>query len=58
MPICMTDQESGPLVALYNRMAALLFSIWQSTVVCNNISSGYTLLIRRTFLWKNQNFEI
>jgi len=24
---CITDQESGPLVAFYDKMAALLFSI-------------------------------
>jgi len=39
-PTCITDQESGPLVAFYDNVAALLFSIRQSTVVCNKISSG------------------
>jgi len=39
-PICITEKESGPLVAFYDRMANLVFSIRQSTVVCNKISSG------------------
>jgi len=55
-PICITDQETSPLVASYNRMAALLFSTQQSTVVCNKISSGETSLIRRMFLWKQTKF--
>jgi len=49
-PTRITDQETGPLVAFYDRMAALLFSIRQSTVVCNKISSGETSLIRKMFL--------
>jgi len=50
-PTCITYQESGPIVAFYNRTAALLFSIRQSTVVCNKISNGETLLITpQTFI--------
>jgi len=37
-----TDQESDPLVAFYDRMAVLLFSTRQSMVVCNKISSDET----------------
>jgi len=51
-PTSITDQETSPLVAFYDGMAALLFSICQSMVVCNKISNGETLLIRRMFLWK------
>jgi len=55
-PTRITDQETGPLVAFYNRMAALLFSIRQSTLVCNKISSGETSLIRRMFIWNKSKF--
>ena len=47
-----TDQESDPLVAFYDRMAVLLFSTRQSMVVCNKISSDETWLIRTMFLLK------
>jgi len=50
-PTHITDQETGPLVA-FCKTAALLFSIRQSTVVCNKISSGETLLIRTMFFEK------
>jgi len=48
--------KTGPLVAFYNRMAALVFSVWQSTVVCNEIPGGGTFLIRRMFLSKKSKF--
>jgi len=52
-PTRITDQETGPLVAFYNRQdGRYTIRTWQSTVVCNKISSGETLLIRTMFLWK------
>jgi len=55
-PTRMTAQETGPLAASYDRMAALLFSIQQSKAICNKISSGKNSLIRRPFLWKKSKF--
>jgi len=50
-PTRITDQETGPLVAFYNRQdGRYTIRTWQSTVVCNKISSGETLLIRTMFL--------